>query len=204
MLTMFGAGLPRTGTLSLKRAIEQLGFGPCYHPLDVPGDTVAVVFKAAINSQPINWDEVFRGYNATFDVPSSYFYQDLIKKYPNLKVILTVRDDEDAWYNSYKKLKELLRSQGDPFWWAREPNSRAVFGEAVVTMSLSNSRIEIAASYREHNDALVRAVPADRLLVFDVRSGWGPLCRFLNVPVPGQSFPAVNSGQELAVRLAGD
>jgi hypothetical protein len=199
-LAIFGAGLPRTGTLSLKRAVEDLGFGPCFHPVDASdAAAIEVVFKTALNGCPINWDLVFDGYNAAFDVPASYFYRDLMDKYPHAKVILTVREDVDAWYFSYRKLKELLRStSGDPFWWAREDNSTAVFGESIVRMSLSDNRSEITAAHRRYNREVVATTSPDRLLVFDVKSGWDSLCRFLGAPTPSHPFPAVNSIQDLA------
>jgi hypothetical protein len=92
-LKVIGAGFGRTGTSSLKQALEDLGFGPCHHMTEVIAHPQQVpVWEAAMNGEPVEWEDVFHAYQSAVDWPSAAFYEPLMERYPDARVILTVRD----------------------------------------------------------------------------------------------------------------
>ena len=100
-LSVIGAGLWRTGTMSLKVGLEQLGFGPCHHMEELFADPIQVPpWQGAVAGEPTNWDAVFAGYNSTTDYPGAFFWRELAEFYPDAKVVLTVRTAE-SWWGSY-------------------------------------------------------------------------------------------------------
>lgn len=198
-LKVIGAGLGRTGTLSLKLALEQLGFGPCYHMLEVLQDPEAPDrWSEAADGRP-DWETIFRGYNATVDWPGASFWAELAQAYPAAKVILTVRDP-DAWF----------RSTQATIFAAPPPDGEAAFGRMfhkVIGRLFEDGlddglhdRDHAIAVYERHNAQVRARVPADRLLVYEVAQGWEPLCAFLGVPVPPTPMPQVNSTEEFQAR----
>ena len=79
---MIGAGLPRTGTLTQKLALEQLGFGPCYHWVNLITDPDQVgIWTKRMDGEPA-WEQVFEGYASTTDWPGGYFYRQLMELLP--------------------------------------------------------------------------------------------------------------------------
>ncbi len=208
-LQVIGAGLGRTGTMSLKLALERLGFAPCQHMIDLVADPprVALWMEAARRKaagEPIAWEQLFAGYRATVDWPSVYFWRELVAAYPDAKVVLTVRDPE-RWYASagdtILRLTEPRAADGSPIPLAPEVVERRKLldplVEAVLFQGTFQGRVadrEFALGvFRRHIEAVQAEVPAERLLVYEVGQGWDPLCRFLGVPVPdGEPFPRVN------------
>src|SRR5262249_8807784 len=113
-LKVIGTGLGRTGTLSLKAALEQLGFGPCYHMMEVfPRPDHVTLWANAAAGKP-DWDTLFKGFAATVDLPSSHFWRDLARRYPDAKIIHTERTPE-AWWKSFSKtIAEALTGDVPP------------------------------------------------------------------------------------------
>jgi len=195
-LQVVGAGFGRTGTLSLKNALEKLGFGPCYHMMEVFSrpEHVAMWHRAAFGN-PIDWDLMFRDFRATVDWPSARWWRELAAHFPDAKVLLSLRDPE-AWYKSmsetiYQPMKwpvsadapELVRLQNE------------MVRKAILAETFDN-RFEDKAHaievFKRHNQEVRDTIAPARLLVFDVREEWEPLCRFLEVPVPAEPFPRLN------------
>ncbi|QFG20103.1 sulfotransferase family protein [Actinomadura sp. WMMB 499] len=206
MIQIIGAGCGRTGTLSLKAALERLGFGPCHHMLgmlDRPAE-IDGWHRAAVTGVT-NWDELYRGYRATVDWPGARYWRELAVRFPAAKVILTERDPA-RWYES--ALGSIYRAAmapddgSDPLLARMRRMSRAVVWDGVF-----GGRFEDAdhamRTFADHNRAVRREIPADRLLVFEVARGWEPLCDFLGVPVPSEPFPHENDRAGFAARLAG-
>jgi hypothetical protein len=198
-LDVIGVGLGRTGTASLKLALEQLGFGPCHHMLELfqrPGD--AARWQARARGEAVGWDELLGGFRSTLDWPSVHFWRELVHDFPNAKIILTVRDPE-SWYDSisntiFKALEQPLPQQDDA---AR--GQRVMAKDIIVERAFDNRPLDkahVLARYAAHNAAVQRSVPADRLLTYDVAQGWEPLCDFLGVPVPATPFPSANRRDE--------
>lgn len=197
-LTVIGAGFGRTGTLSLKLALEQLGFGPCYHMVEVFKNPKAPGYwEAAADHQPLDWKEVFAGYRATVDWPSATFWRELSQAFPAAKVILTVRDP-DAWFASTQAtiFKGDFDDQSDPF-------------QRMVTKAIGrlfdqrwHDKEKLIEVYERHNETVQRTIPPERLLVYDVAEGWGPLCRFLGVAEPASPMPKTNTTEDFARHVA--
>jgi hypothetical protein len=207
-LKIIGAGLGRTGTLSLKVALEQLGFARCYHMTEVLTHPQHVPFwDAAARGEPVAWEKLFQGYQATVDWPGCNFYQEYLKLYPEAKVILTVRDPE-RWYDSARQTIYYVR-RAFPGWLTPYlPRMRRfqVMIDRLIWDGCFDGQFEDRAHaievFRRHNEEVQRFVPPERLLVFEVSEGWGPLCSFLGVPVPeGRPFPHLNDAEAFRTRI---
>ncbi|WP_248964042.1 sulfotransferase family protein [Sphaerisporangium perillae] len=207
MLEVIGAGMGRTGTYSLKTALERLGYGPCHHMSSLDGDLDRIRgWEAAAQEEPVEWSRLLGGYHATVDWPSCYFWRELTAAYPDARVILTVRDP-GRWYASVRDT--IYRSSHRQPGWAglvmRLENLvcpalrvRRRMCERVIWDGTFGSRFDerrYAIEVFEWHTAQVRAaVPADRLLVYEAGQGWEPLCEFLRVPPPDEPFPHLNDG----------
>lgn len=198
-LKVIGAGLGRTGTLSLKQALETLGFGPCYHMMEVFKNPAAAGWWDAVadGARP-GWDAIFDGYESTVDWPSSTFYRELVAANPEAKVILTERDP-DEWFKSTQATifnRDFTAEPSNMF----ESMVRKVIGR-MFDMRM-HDRDWVIGKFLEHNAEVRRVIPADRLLVYFAADGWEPLCDFLEVPPPAEAIPNVNSTQEFKARVA--
>lgn len=212
-MRVIGAGLPRTGTLTQKLALEQLGFAPCYHWVNLIADLDQVqLWRRAFAGEQV-WGEVFAGQQATVDWPGGFFYEQLAAVYPEAKVLLSVRDPQ-AWEPSYREtigemchgdsLIRLLsdaRREIDPRWrrylelvedllWG----PRSPFGEGHDPQRMMDQMVRF-------NECVQETIPAERLLVWDVTQGWGPLCEFLEVPVPDEPLPHANDRETFRGRV---
>jgi Sulfotransferase domain len=209
-MRVIGVGFARTGTASLKLALERLGVGPCYHMFEITDQPArARGWLAAARGQQPEWDTIFAGYHSTVDWPGAAFWRELLDAYPHAGAILTVRDPQ-RWYDSMERtiFRGAPRSQsplaqrmlrlitvGKP-----ELRDLAAMVQAVVMQRVfdgrTGDRAYAVGVYQQHNAEVRATVPAHRLLVFDVAQGWQPLCAFLNVPVPDEPFPHVNDTAE--------
>lgn len=193
-LKVIGAGLGRTGTFSLKFALEHLGFGPCYH--------MAEVFAGARRNIPLwldvvrgepDWEAVFSGFESTTDYPACTYWRELAAFYPNAKVILSVRD-ADSWFDSVSETIFSPTMQGSlagsPIEAMMKGVIFAAFGDRV------GDRAFMTEWFTRRNQTVIDSLPPERLLVFSPKQGWAPLCKFLGVPVPAAPFPRVNSREE--------
>ncbi len=204
--------MPRTGTLSLKHALEQLGFAKCHHMVELlqnPGEIPGFV-QAAAGGQ-VEWDSLYAGYRAGVDWPTGFFWRQLVDYYPQAKVILSRRDPA-AWFASFSStvLADMrspppVDGPGLELRLALEPLARAI-ARGVFDDKLDDSG-HILQVYEEHNRRVQEIVPAERLLVFDPAQGWGPLCDFLDLPVPATDYPHANTTenfQEMTAHLRGE
>ncbi len=209
-LKVVGAGFGRTGTLSLKDALEKLGFGPCYHMMEVfpRPDHVAMWHRLAFGHS-MDWDLIFRDFRATVDWPAARWWREIAAHYPDAKVLLSVRDPE-GWYKSmidtiYQGMKSPVRD-GVPEGLRLQSE---MVRKAILAETFDN-RFEDKAHaievFERHNQEVRDAIDPARLLVFDVREGWAPLCRFLEVPIPGEPFPRLNdtASTQAMIRLMRD
>ena len=221
-MKVIGAGFGRTGTTSLKAALEKLGFGPCYHMTEVFAHPEhAEVWSAAARGEPADLEAVLEGYEATTDWPACTFYEELMERHPEAKVLLSVRDPE-RWYESTRStvypLTMLLDSSRTVRMIFGLATLLAFGGFAGIKSSLPHDviwdgtfdgrfedkpyAIEI---FERHNEEVKRRVPPERLLVYEVKEGWGPLCEFLGVPEPEVPFPRLNDAAQmrLGMRVVG-
>jgi hypothetical protein len=195
MLEVIGAGFGRTGTHSLGVALEKLGFGPCYNLLEVaknPGH--AELWTRAMNGEPVEWDSIFNSYKSAVEWPTVAFLPELVQHFSDAKVILTVRVPE-SWYESANATifegLELSAQNPDPEKRRRSGLQRRLILERTFSGKYRDKAHSIKV-YRQHNRNVVQTVSPERLLQFDVRSGWEPLCKFLEKPTPDEPFPRVN------------
>ena len=202
-LEVIGAGFGRTGTMSLKMALDQLGFGPCYHMVEVFKNPIAPDYwAAAASGAAMDWDAVFAGYQSTVDWPSTDYWRELLAHAPNAKIILTVRDPE-AWFRSTQAT--IFGPLNDRM--IDDASSKGVMLRAIFDRNFGGMRHDRAtsiAAFLAHNAAVRRDAPPAQLLEYDIAQGWAPLCGFLGVPVPDAPFPRVNSTEEFqanAVRI---
>lgn len=197
-LKVIGAGYGRTGTMSLKLALEQLGLGPCYHMVEVfKNPQAAQWWLDAAEGRP-DWQKIFAGYNSTVDWPNATFYAELAAAYPQAKVILTERDPQ-AWFASTQATifsRDFPEDTTDT--WQRMALK--------VICDLFDRRMHdkdhVISVYKAHNARVREVIPPERLLVYEVSQGWAPLCGFLGVAVPDGPMPKVNSTEEFQARLA--
>lgn len=196
-LKVIGAGLGRTGTLTLKTALEQLGFGPCHHMVEVFANPAQMGFwrRAAIG-EAVDWEEVFAAYGSSVDWPSAHFYKALADRYPEAKVILSLRDPQ-RWYDSMSEtILKVMDGSGNQDRFGSEDGRFAEIIVADKTFGYDFSRDNVIAAFERHNAEVRKTIPAERLLVFEAADGWTPLCAFLGVPVPDTPFPRTNSREE--------
>ena len=198
-LDIIGPGFGRTGTSSLKTALEHLGFGPAHHMFEVRDNPIQLPYwQAVARGEKPTWDEVFHGYRSQVDWPGARYWRELAAYYPNAKIILTVRDADD-WYDSFATtIMRLLAARGtipDPHLSGLVDMGHVLIEEGVFSGRTADRDYAIA-KFKAHNAEVEAAFPASRLLTFDVSEGWGPLCRFLGCEVPGISFPKLNSSKQ--------
>jgi hypothetical protein len=202
--------------MSLKVALETLGFGPCYHMVEVFEHPEHVGFwEAAGRGESVDWDGFFADYEATVDWPACTFYAELLERHPDAKVLLSVRDPE-KWYESTRNtIYEISKIT------AGSRLSRVVFafidlfvpgvfgigrmGNEIIWKGTFDGRFEDKAHaievFERHNREVLRHVPEGRLLVYEVKQGWGPLCEFLGVEEPTKPFPRLNDTAEMRRRI---
>ncbi|WP_181804976.1 sulfotransferase family protein [Streptomyces shenzhenensis] len=208
-MKVIGAGFGRTGTLSVKAALETLGFGPCYHMVTAferPDHLRA--WRAAHEGRAVDWEALFTGFGSTMDWPACTFWEQLLDACPQAKVVLTVRDPE-RWYESFRETLVPLWGTDAAAHDRPSPEFREYLAlvRRIGTDTFGgrlDDREHVVAAYAAHNRRVREKAPADRLLVYEVGQGWQPLCAFLGVDVPdGVAFPRLNdrdSFQEMVRR----
>ena len=193
------AGWGRTGTRSLKYALQKIYNAPAYHMQNILlNKRDAQLWYDIIFNKPskINWDKIFNGYEACLDFPSCNYYKELMEKYPDAKVILTIRN-EDEWMNSWNVLnnqiiksftfKFLSKIPYTSFYLQKKIHNKAILGPEGMFKGYKKDE-EIKSEFLKWNQSVIDYVPNERLLVYKVKDGWQPLCEFLNKPIPNIPF----------------
>ena len=214
-LQVIGSGVGRTGTHSLKLALEQLGFGKCYHMAELFQHPEGLIyFQQAERGETVDWDKLFEGYKSAVDYPVARYYKQLIAAYPQAKIIHTMRDAE-SWY----------KSATETIFWATKPSPGRILSlllkmpfnanvrkrfpvlkydgalmDNVFGKNLKDKQ-EVIRRYNAINEETLNYIPKDRSLVYDIKTGWEPLCTFLNVPVPSIPFPRSNTRDAFKVMV---
>ncbi len=199
-LEIIGAGFGRTGTESLRLALTQLGFGPCHHMYELienpekVGPWVDMICEGA----PLQPDQLFDGYRAQVDWPGAHIWRELAQHFPDAKVILSVRDPK-AWYASASKTIFDFNDKA-----AVPPGMEHLNGVMRIAETIFadrfNDEATAVATFDAHVADVTAALPPERLLVYQVGSGWEPLCAFLGVPVPSGPYPVSNTAAEFRER----
>jgi hypothetical protein len=203
-LQVIGAGFGRTGTNSLKLALEQLGFAPCHHMFEVREDPRQLPFwQAAARGELPDWDEVFADYAAQVDWPGARYWRELAEHFPSAKVILSVRP-ADAWFDSVQATIARFMREASTHAEA-DRRARAEMAYEIIARQTFGGRMDdrahAMAVFRDHIAEVQRTIAPERLLTINVAEGWAPLCRFLDVPVPDTPFPHANSTEAFRARV---
>ena len=195
-LKIIGAGFGRTGTLSMRSALNLLGLGPVHHMFEViKAPAQSPDWLKALDDGTI-LHQLLAEYQSAVDWPSCFFWKELMALYPEAKVILTHRDPQ-AWYKSIHGTIYRLLSSNSP---GLASDQLTMAKDLILNRTFNNKlgdkdyAIDV---FKKHNDEVINTVPSERLLVFDVREGWQPLCNFLDLPIPDQEFPKTNSSEEM-------
>jgi Sulfotransferase domain len=192
-----GAGLPRTGTATLTKALEQLLGGRCYHMSVLPGhpfDLGAGWNQALAGGMP-DWGHLLDGYNAAVDWPASMFWRELSAANPDALVLLSLRDSAETWWQSANAtILPVARLALAPDW--TEGRGLLDLLERFTGSKEWDDPALLMTAYERHNAAVRQAIPAHRLLEWRATDGWGPLCCALGVSVPEQPLPWTNRREE--------
>ncbi len=214
-MKLIGAGQPRTATTTQMIALEMLGM-PCYHMRDMMMDLEGSVpqWRKAFEGDG-DWDEIFAGKESTVDWPAAWHYKELIDVYPDAKVLLSVRS-ADGWVQSMENtitqifFRDTLMHHLSRAQYNIDPNYAAWidlltemnFGEERGAWRGTNGEPgAMAEAYERWNQEVKDTVPAERLLVWDPKDGWEPLCEFLDVDVPDGPVPNVNDTENFQKNL---
>jgi hypothetical protein len=203
-MNVIGAGVGRTGTYSLKLALNRLGVGPCHHmeevlhhmPVQVP------LWVEALADRP-DWATIYSGYSSAVDWPTACFFRELFAAFPSAKFVLTERDPQ-RWANSFgATIYTLLggREQAPPEMHAWLDMASGVIARTGFPPGMDAEALR--QGFIAHNEAVKAAIPASQLLVYEVKQGWEPLCEFLGLPVPDEPFPRTNDRAEFWDRVNG-
>ena len=211
-LEVIGAGFGRTGTNSLKLALERLGFGPCHHMFEVRDNPEQLpAWEAAARGEAVDWDAVFDGYRSQVDWPGAAYWRQLSEHYPKAKVILSVRDPNE-WFDSVQStigpfMTTKRGEHGNDHLNAISEMCGKFIAEDIFDGQL-NVKDHAVAVFKAHTEEVMATIPHERLLVYETGSGWGSLCSFLGVAEPDEPYPLTNSTREfqerVAARQAGD
>jgi hypothetical protein len=201
-LQLIGAGLGRTGTLSLSVALEQLLGGRCYHMTRVSDDTThADVWASAYRGDLPNWEQLFDGYTATVDWPSAPFWPEIAAAFPEAPILLSTRDADSWWRSASNTIFPIM----DKAYFApgSEDNGWSQMAAGMMARFTPDWRNEASAkaAFVAYNDEVRRNAPADRLIEWQPSDGWGPLCEALGVPAPDDPFPHTNTTQDMRAIL---
>jgi Sulfotransferase domain len=198
-LKVVGAGVGRTGTLSLKLALERLLGGRCHHMVEIIGDPTQVSgWTDAIDGRDVDWPELLGGYEAQVDWPGASFWREISAANPDALVLLSTRDPE-AWYRSASNT--IFQPIPSP------PGLEEWFGTAMSKLfeerfcADRENPTAMMDAFERHNAQVRAGVPDERLLEWTVSDGWEPICARLSVPVPVEAFPATNSTSETRALL---
>ncbi len=191
-IRVVGAGIGRTGTHSLKLALEQLLGAPCHHMVEVFGQPDQIAgWTDAIEGRPVDWHTLLARYGAIVDWPGGSFWPELTAAYPDALVLLSVRDPEE-WY----------RSASNTIFLGFDPDAPPDIAAWMLSVrKLMHDRFSDAFddpaammdAFVRHNDAVRQAIPATRLLEWTPGEGWEPICERLGLPVPSDPFPVTNT-----------
>jgi hypothetical protein len=205
MVKVIGAGMGRTSTLSLKTALELLGFAPCHHMMEMRNvPHTADGWRRAALGEDVDFAALLEGYQASCDWPSAAFWKPLSERFPDAKVILTERPEEKWWASISQTIFVSLTSPRLPNVTPERAAQREMAEEVILNHTFGGKVFDkehVLSVYRAHNAAVKATIPPERLLVFDGAQGWEPLCAFLEVPVPAEPYPNTNSTSEFRERM---
>lgn len=195
-LKVIGAGFGRTGTDSMREALNLLGFGPCHHMFEVTDNPLMKSrWRSFMESGAPDWPSLFEGYRSGVDWPAAHYWRELMEVYPDAKVILTWRDAE-SWWTSYEAT--ILR-------FVQTAADRASVSVRLIEKAFgarASDRSAMIAAYEANVAEVMARVPKERLLVHRLGDEWEPLCKILGVAVPAEPYPSRNTTADIQARVS--
>ena len=192
-IRIIGAGFGRTGTDSLRHALNMLGVGPCHHMKEVsPCDVQKDLWSRKAYDEDIPWSDLFAGFNSVVDWPGAHFWEELMSVYPKASVVMTYRDPE-SWWRSFEKtiLPFLLRMKDE---------NPAGMPWRLIGLNTFDGRPEdkelVLDRYIRNIERARNIVPAERYFEMNLGEGWDRLCAFLDVPCPDEPYPSGNTSAD--------
>jgi hypothetical protein len=201
-LQVVGSGLGRTGTKSLQTALTLLGLGPCHHMVEVFAHPESMALWIEAGAGRPDWDAIFAGYRSMVDYPGAAYWRELADYYPDAKVLHSVRDP-DQWFDSTQAT--IFAPNGGVDIALSQPGSpmaaffRSFAGPFAEHM---HDRAFMTDHFRRHTEEVKATIAPERLLIYEVGSGWEPLCAFFGAPAPDEPYPSENSTAEFQARIA--
>lgn len=207
-LKIIGSGFGRTGTKSVKDALEKLGFAPCHHMYEVVDNPPQVKFWQDVAAgRSVDWNEVFKGYHSQVDWPGAHVWRELSEAFPDAKVLHT-RRPESSWVKSFSRtigkfMHTYSQMELPPHIKDMLDATSHMIGTETFKTGFEDPE-GLLAAYRQRTEDVQAAIAPERLLIFDVAEGWEPLCAFLDVPVPEVPFPHENLRADFWERFGGE
>jgi len=199
-IRLIGAGLGRTGTMSLKLALERLLGSTCHHMIEVRSHPAEVpVWHAAMRGEPVDFAALLAGYEAIVDYPGAAVWHELADAFPDAPVLLSTRSSSQQWWESASSTILVRRDPTDDGardFWAMVTD---MFEKSLGTIDLTDERA-VRAAYDDHNAAVRAAIAPERLFEYQPGDGWAPLCAALDLPEPDEPFPHTNTRDEFRAR----
>ena len=206
-LKIIGSGFGRTGTMTMKTALEGLGLGPCHHMIEIMQHPEQLAhWKALSAGRDVDLRNVFAGYVSQVDRPGAHIFAESAAAFPDARVIHTERPADDWWRSFNGTIGKFFRLYQQ---FELPPHSRDLFDTMSGYFVKADfpdltDRESVIAAYEHHNARVREVIAPDRLLVFNVAEGWAPLCGFLGVPVPDTPFPHTHPRQEFWAHFGGE
>lgn len=195
-LQVIGAGFGRTGTDSMREALNILGFGPCHHMHEVMEHAhQKTLWRGLVQGDAPIFEKLLEGYQSCVDWPSVHYWEDLVDVYPDAKVILTWRSAESWWASMSKTILPHIKDVED-----------GAVGPWMIRQTLGpdlGDKASVIKAYEDHVARVKATVPDERLLVFELGSVWEPLCAHLGVEIPETEYPRRNNAAEFNQNKAG-
>ena len=197
-LSVIGAGFGRTGTESMKLALEHLGLGRCHHMHEVIDDlSLRQKWRDIVAGAPPDWDDIFKGFGCAVDWPSAYYWRELAEHFPSAKILLSIRDAE-SWFKSFSNtILQVIENDESVTGIGPRLVGDKVFG------GRPGDKEHAIRIYNRNTEEVQAAFDEERLLIYHLGEGWEPLCSFLGLPMPDIPYPRTNSAQEFHDKMHG-
>lgn len=197
-LKVIGTGFGRTGTDSMRKALNVLGAGPTHHMMELrEGSAAYQSWRSLVDGEAADWSKLFAGYNACVDWPSAFYWRDLEKQYPEARVLLTNRSAESWWESFSQTILRHIQSGLHPDGFAQRLIAEQVFS------GKPDDRAYAISVYKNNVDEVIETIDRERLLVHNLGDGWLPLCEWLGIPVPDIAYPKGNSTEVFVRKMFG-